>query len=105
VVGVLRAEWPGYTRLGTGLIAAGYAEPSLMFLAGSRIVLLARGEGGAQVLAATPHGAVLVERHVLPEFEAEAARLHVAMRRMGTIDGYNYSHGRDTALTLFTRAD
>lgn len=102
IVAALRADWPGYTRLGTGLIAVGYAEPSLVFLAGTRTLLLALGKGGADVLAATPHGAALVEAHALPGFEAEAARLHLALHAKAQIDGFNYSRGQASHLTLFT---
>jgi len=100
-VAALRAHWPAYNALGNGLIADGYAEPSLMFLAGTNTILLARGEGGAQALAARPGGAALVERHVLPAFQAEAARLNLAVSPVVTIPGYNYSHDRAVGLTLF----
>jgi 4-amino-4-deoxy-L-arabinose transferase-like glycosyltransferase len=100
-VAALRANWPGFNPQGEGLITAGYAEPSLVFLGGTKTILLARGDGGAQVLAATPNGAALVERHVLPAFEAEAARLHLVVSPAAVISGYNYAHDRAVQLTLF----
>lgn len=102
-VALLRHAWPGWRPDGQGLVAGGFAEPSLMFLGGTWIELPALGAGAAAALAAHPGGAALIERHILPDFEAEAARRGLVLRRMGAVEGFNYSRGRTVELTLFVR--
>ena len=93
----LRATWPGDTTLGTGLIAAGYAEPSLMFLAGTHTTLLPNGRGAADYRA----GAVIVTDADKAAYLAEAARRHHAPRDMAHVEGFNYSRGAWTGLDVF----
>jgi 4-amino-4-deoxy-L-arabinose transferase-like glycosyltransferase len=97
----LRRYWPADSATGAGLVAAGYAEPSLMFLAGTDLTLLPNGPGGADALARDPAGAVLVTTPDIPGFLAEAEKRHIAPRAMTTIEGFNYSRGVRTGLTLF----
>lgn len=104
-VALLRHAWPAWRADGLGLVAGGFAEPSLMFLAGTWTELPALGEGAAAALATHRGGAALIERHILPDFEAAAARRGMALRRMGEVEGFNYSRGRTVELTLFVRAE
>jgi 4-amino-4-deoxy-L-arabinose transferase-like glycosyltransferase len=97
----LRRDWPNDTPGGAGFVAAGYAEPSLMFLAGTRITLLPNGKGAADYLAREPGDAILVTAADVPAFLAEAAKRHIVARAVDTIDGFNYSRGAAADLTLF----
>jgi 4-amino-4-deoxy-L-arabinose transferase-like glycosyltransferase len=102
----LRADWPsdapfagspGVGPSGVGLVAAGYAEPSLVFLSGTRVILLPNGKGAAD----TPARAVIVADADKAAFLAEAARRHHLPREMAHIEGFNYSRGAWTGLNLF----
>ncbi len=93
----LRATWPGDTQMGTGLIAAGFAEPSLMFLSGTHTTLLPNGWGAADY----PAGAVIVIDSDKDAYLAAAARRHLAPREMAHVLGFNYSRGAWTALDIF----
>ncbi len=103
VMAALRHNWPGRTALGRGLVAAGYAEPSLMFLAGTDIALLPNGAAAADMLARAPGDAVLVTQADRPGFLAEAARRHIEPRPLATLGGFNYSRGRNVVVTLYAR--
>ena len=82
------------------LVTAGFHEPSLMFLAGTGTEL-ARDGGDAARLLADGAGAAIVASQDLAAFQAEAARLGLAVRPRGQMSGFNYSRGRRTTLTLF----
>jgi 4-amino-4-deoxy-L-arabinose transferase-like glycosyltransferase len=103
VEAALRHEWSGDTRLGRGVVAAGYAEPSLMFLAGTALALLPNGEEAADTLARAPGDAVLVTDADMPAFLAESSKRHFSPRRITTITGFNYSRGHVVTLTLYVR--
>jgi hypothetical protein len=98
----LLRTWPGYAPSGANLAASGFAEPSMMFLAGPHIFLLPTGKSAAVMLA---HGkaAAIVNDDDRSAFEAEAARLGLAPRDFGRVAGYNYSRGNAVILTLFVR--
>jgi 4-amino-4-deoxy-L-arabinose transferase-like glycosyltransferase len=101
VAAALARDWPGDTPSGAGFVAAGYAEPSLMFLAGTRTVFLPNGIGAADFLARAPGDAVLVTGADVPGFLAEAARRHIVPRKAAEIGGFNYSRGVAASLSLF----
>jgi CTP:molybdopterin cytidylyltransferase MocA len=84
-------------------VAAGYAEPSLMFLAGTDVTLLPNGAEAADALARAPGDAVLVTAADMPGFLAEAALRHFVPRVLTTVSGFNYSRGRPVVLTLYVR--
>ncbi len=81
--------------------AVGFAEPSLMFLAGADTSWLRPDEGVAD-LADHRIGALVVSRGNLPAVEADAARLGLALRTRAEIDGFNYSRGRWVRLSILT---
>jgi len=85
------------------LVAAGYAEPSLVFLLGTATELTG-GPGAAEFLAAHPDGLALVATDQEPAFQARAATLGLTVERLDGRAGYNYSRGRRTALTLYRGA-
>lgn len=100
VAAALRQNCPACAPDGASVVAAGYAEPSLMFLVGSRLVFRPDGITAARSLA---HGrtAALVAEADVPGFLAEAARLGLHPREAATIDGFNYSRGKSARLRLF----
>jgi 4-amino-4-deoxy-L-arabinose transferase-like glycosyltransferase len=75
------------------LITTPYHEPSLVFLYGSRAVLLAKSpEEAADALAADRAcGLALIGTDRLPAFQARAAALGLSPRRVGAVAGQNYS--------------
>ena len=82
-----------------GFGAVGFAEPSLMFLAGTRTQLLLRAEG-ARALADGTLASLLVGDRDLDAVMQEAARLGKQPRVLAVIPGFNYSRGRPVTLTL-----
>jgi 4-amino-4-deoxy-L-arabinose transferase-like glycosyltransferase len=88
----------------TGPVAvAGYAEPSLVFLLGTK-TLLTDGPGAARHLAEHPEGAAVV---ALPDQAAflDAARgLGMSPDAMDEIQGLNYSKGKPVTLEVYVGA-
>jgi hypothetical protein len=85
---------------GAPLAAAGYHEPSLVFLHGTT-TLLTDGPGAADFLLRNPDGWAAVEAAAGDDF---LSRLHQAGRdpiAAGRIDGFNYSRGRPAQITLW----
>ena len=78
---------------------AGYVEPSLVFLTGTKTVQT-DGRGAAEEGAA--HGGLaLVEAHEVPAFIARLAELTSNAAEVGAVDGYNYSRGRRVRIHIF----
>ena len=100
VAAALRQNCPACAPDGAGLVAAGYAEPSLMFLVGAHLAYRPDGRSAARALAAG-RSAALVEQAYLAGFLVESARLGLRPRAAATIDGFNYSRGKPARLTLF----
>lgn len=82
------------------LLAVGYHEPSLVFLAGTGTGLV-DAVGAADRLAADRAAVAVVDRREREAFETEAAGRGVAVETAGRVDGLNYANGRDLALTLY----
>jgi 4-amino-4-deoxy-L-arabinose transferase-like glycosyltransferase len=100
VEAILRAQWPH----GVTFAAAGFAEPSLVFLCGTDTALLAKGEDAAHFLTGPPPRAVLVDLHELAAFTATARQLGLTPQPIAEIGGYNYSRGRRVRLQLFGKS-
>jgi len=83
--------------------AVGYHEPSLMFLAGTGTRWIGTGWDGARFLAEAPGRLVAIGDRDLTAFHEEAAKLGITPREVAEVDGFNYSRGRRTVLTLFVR--
>ncbi len=83
---------------GTTLGAVGFAEPSLMFLAGTGTRWLDPA-GAAAALAGGSVGALVVSDRDLDAVLAATGPL----RTIATIPGYNVSRGRRVTLTVLTR--
>jgi len=99
---LLQAEWPGWNPLGRGLAVAGYAEPSLMFQAGTGLMNLSSGAEAATALAHGPASAALVADADAAGFARQASRLGISPLNRGAIRGFNYSRGRWVTLSLYT---
>jgi hypothetical protein len=82
----------------SGFAAVGYAEPSLMFAAGTGTQFLDAG-AAARFLAADCGRVVAVAEPQVRPFLIAAGRL--APHAFAAVRGFDYSVGRDVALTLF----
>jgi 4-amino-4-deoxy-L-arabinose transferase-like glycosyltransferase len=101
VEAVLRAGWPGWNPLGKGLVAAGYAEPSLMFDCGTELLLAPDGAAAARDLGDGRAAAAIVAGPEEQGFVEETQRLGLAPARIGEVRGFNYSRGRWVTLGIF----
>ncbi|WP_395451495.1 hypothetical protein ACHMW7_13855 [Aminobacter sp. UC22_36] len=86
------------------LASAGYGEPSLVFLAGTK-TQLTDGKGAAEALVADPACAIAV----VAEAESKAFLSAIpggaeALKVRGRIEGMNYSKGEPRSLTFYTLA-
>lgn len=89
---------------GGAMAAAGYHEPSLVFLRGTQTELT-DGDGAAQfLLTHSENGVVAIEAR-----EKDAFERGVAARGLGdrlvvgeVVDGFNYSRGKSVKMSLFT---
>jgi 4-amino-4-deoxy-L-arabinose transferase-like glycosyltransferase len=85
------------------LAAAGYSEPSLVFLLGTATALTG-GAGAADALADRAEALALVSADQEPAFQARATERGIVVTRLDERRGYNYSRGRWITLTLYRRA-
>ncbi|HHZ09279.1 MAG TPA: glycosyltransferase family 39 protein [Rhizobiales bacterium] len=85
------------------LAAAGYHEPSLVFLAGTD-TLLTDGAGAAAELERDACAVALVTDDQLEAFDDGLAEGIAGVVEIGRIEGVNYSKGTRRTLTLFARA-
>jgi 4-amino-4-deoxy-L-arabinose transferase-like glycosyltransferase len=90
----------GERQPGEGLAVAGYAEPSLVFLAGTGTRLVVASEA-AKALARHEVALTLVEDADDAAFHAALAARHVVPDPVGSVDGFNYSNGRWQVLRLY----
>jgi 4-amino-4-deoxy-L-arabinose transferase-like glycosyltransferase len=83
--------------------ATGYAEPSLVFMLGTK-TLLASADRAAQHLATTPSALALVESREDTAFQTALAPLGQVPKALGRVSGLDYSNGRQMVLTLYAGA-
>ncbi len=81
---------------------AGYYEPSAVFLLGTETTLTDAVGAAAHLKA--PGAAAIVEARLENEFVGAAASLGVRLRRFASVEGLNYSNGRDVKLTIYQAA-
>ena len=81
------------------IITAGYSEPSIQFLLGTR-TLLENGAGAARA-SAQSGGLVLVSDDQREAFLSGIAAAGTRAQPLDQIDGLNYSRGRKTRITLY----
>ena len=91
VVGTIGSDVP--------VAAAGYSEPSLVFLLGTD-TRFTDGAGAADYLKANPRALVVVESRQRAAFDARAAELGVKIEAFAILDGFNYSRGKRASLAV-----
>ncbi len=83
------------------IISVGYAEPSLVFLAGTDTVFLSSGAEAAGVLKNTPCGVAVIDKHqkqaFMDAFAADGAKPFEA----GSLSGLNAGKGSMVHLTFY----
>ena len=82
------------------IAAAGYHEPSLVFLRG-RDVLLVDGPAAALFLAEAPGGLALVEHRQHDAFLETARQIDLELLAPLQITGFNISKGDDVLILLY----
>lgn len=86
------------------LASAGYAEPSLVFLAGTKTILTS-GAGAAKYLLDNPACAIsAVDEGSQAEFLQNLPQGEKSVVVAGSVSGINYSKGRKTTITLYKAA-
>ncbi len=100
VEAALRQAWPGWNAMGDGLVLAGYAEPSLVFLAGTHTQLVPNGREAAAALLAGRASLAVVTSDDLAACEAALAAAGRRAAVRGEVAGFNYSRGRWVRLVL-----
>ena len=80
--------------------AAGYHEPSLVFMAGTS-TLLTDAPGAADFLAQGSCRFALIESRHERQFAQRADRTGLRYAVVTRFEGYNYSQGRSIAMTIF----
>lgn len=86
------------------IIAAGYTEPSVVFLLGTHTYLTNGKGAGEQAVRFTtsPHGGLAaIERRQQPTFLAAVAAGHAIATPLERVDGINYSRGRPSQVTIY----
>ncbi|MFO1235545.1 MAG: hypothetical protein U1F24_00700 [Alphaproteobacteria bacterium] len=84
---------------GTPIAAAGYQEPSLVFLTATDIELVGDGAEAAAFLRLHPGGYAIVEAATArPSTRPPPAS---ARRQVATVSGFNYSRGQRVEITIF----
>jgi len=86
------------------LASARLHEPSLVFLAGTATKLTGP-EGAAQHLASGPCAVAAIDVSDRDAFDAAVSDLGVATRELASVEGRNYSNGRQLTLTLLATRD
>jgi len=82
------------------LVAVGYYEPSLVFLAGANLALV-EPQRAVVFLKQSGGGLVLVSDDMQPAFTQAASEMGIRVREVWSADGFNYSKGQRTQLRLF----
>jgi hypothetical protein len=85
------------------VVVAGYSEPSLVFLLGTR-TKLASAPAAAAILSKLPDTLALVSDREDATFRTALAQSGVSADALGTVSGLNYSNGRAVTLTLYETA-
>ena len=84
------------------IAAAGYHEPSLVFLLG-RDVLLVDSREAALFLAEAPDGVALVEARQQAAFLDMSRRIGLRLAAPEQLSGYNMSKGQDVVILIYRR--
>ena len=98
----LAAEIQGLKGKPALIAAAGYHEPSMVFLLGRDTLLISETEA-ALLLAEADDALAIIEGRKLATFKKVAAELSVNVKQVGELSGFNISKGRDVRLHLYRR--
>src|SRR5690349_8869892 len=90
----------GVTCVGPKAAAAGYHEPSLVFMTGTS-TLLTDGSGAADFLSQGSCRFALVERGAERAFVQRAEAIGLRYNAATRIDGYNISQGRPVSIAIY----
>ncbi|MCF3628088.1 glycosyltransferase family 39 protein [Thalassospiraceae bacterium LMO-SO8] len=82
--------------------AAGFSEPSLVFLSGTKTILTSGG-AAAQHLLNEPRAAAIIEGRELPAFTKALGDRAAEVREAARVSGINYSKGKPVTLHVFVR--
>ena len=82
------------------VIAAGYHEPSLVFIQGTDTLLFPPVDA-ALALAEADGGLALVERRAQDDFTKTAAAIGLKIEVVATVTGYNISRGQNVSIDLY----
>ncbi|MFN8948291.1 MAG: ArnT family glycosyltransferase [Alphaproteobacteria bacterium] len=84
------------------VVVAGYHEPSLVFLIGTKIKLAGSGADAADFLTKTPNSVALIEDVYAADFQQFLTRNNFSADAIDSVSGINYSKGgRQVTLTLY----
>ena len=86
------------------IAAAGYHEPSMVFLVGRDVLLVDETEA-ALLLGEAPAGLVIIEARKKSAFLDVAQKINLNVAEQGRVDGFNISKGKEITLLLYRRAD
>ena len=86
------------------IMAAGYHEPSMVFLLGRDLLLVEETEA-ALLLAEAPDGLAIIEGRKKKRFLETVAKLSLEVEEVARIDGFNISKGDDITLALYRRPE
>lgn len=84
------------------LASAGYYEPSLVFLLGTQTLLTSSSQA-ALFLRQQPNGLALIGAAEDEEFRRIVRRFKFPVAELATIQGFNYTLGKNTTLRLYGR--
>jgi hypothetical protein len=97
VAAILRAATGGTP---SSAVVVGHGEPSIVFLLGTDTIFLDPA-AAARYAAAHPGCVVIVAERSEAEFLRQVSRLGEPLRPLATVDGVNYSKGRQVSLKIF----
>lgn len=84
------------------IAAAGYHEPSMVFLLGRDTLLVSETEA-ALLLAEADDALAIIEGRKRAKFQEVARELNLEVKQVAELSGYNISKGRDVRLYLYRR--
>ena len=94
------ARAKGWTP-GQPIAAAGYHEPSLVFLTATDLRLVDDGAAAAVFLKDNPTGLALVEDRQRESFETGVAATDIRVDKVAELEGFNYSRGQKVDIALY----
>lgn len=85
------------------VVTLGYREPSLVFLTGTDLAMVADGAGAAAFLTQPGCRVAFVEQRFAASFQAAIAQLPTPPRLVTTLRGFNLNGGRRLEIAVYVR--